>query len=104
VLSWVEPACMAVTNMSLYDAETQAWTEIAKKRRPSPALAVAAACQTGRRTCSSSQSGRRWGPPMLATDDAIAMTELAMMPTAARTTAMTVAACTACRRLMRGAR
>jgi hypothetical protein len=31
VLLCVEPACMAVTNVPLYDAETQAWTEIAKK-------------------------------------------------------------------------
>jgi hypothetical protein len=61
VLSCIEPACMAVKNVPLYDAETQAWTEISKKhwRRPSPALAVAAACQTGRRTFSSSQSDRR---------------------------------------------
>jgi hypothetical protein len=31
VLSCVDPASMAVTNVPLYDAETQAWTEIAKK-------------------------------------------------------------------------
>jgi hypothetical protein len=36
------------------------------------------------------QSDRHWGPPMLTTDDATVMTELAIMPTAARTTAMTV--------------
>jgi hypothetical protein len=52
---------------ALARAETQAWTEIAKKplRRPSPALAVAAPCQTARRTCSSSPSepSRRLSSP-----------------------------------------
>jgi hypothetical protein len=112
VLSCVEPVCMAVTNVPLYDPETQAWMEIVKKnmRRPSSALAAAAACHTGMRTCSSrrtgrrtgssSQSDRRWDRPVLETDDATAMTELARMPTAARTTALAVAACTACHLLM----
>jgi hypothetical protein len=94
VLSCVEPACMAVTNVPLYDAETQAWAEIAKKnlRRSSSALAAGAACHTERRTSSSrrtrrrtgssSQSDRRWDRPMLEKNNATAMTELAIMPTA----------------------
>jgi hypothetical protein len=40
------------------------------------------------------------GSPMLATDNVTAMTELAMIPTAARTTAVAQAACTECRLLM----
>jgi hypothetical protein len=57
--------------------QKKAWTEIAKKplRRPSPALAVAAACRTRRRTYSSQSDKhllllpvhRGWRPPVLPT-------------------------------------
>jgi hypothetical protein len=45
VLSCVDPASMAATNVPLYDAETQAWTEIAKKHLGS------ANAGDGRRDC-----------------------------------------------------